>query len=106
MSAIFSNPYSCTLDQGQSSGLATSLHQTTVFRFTSPSHTSEEHDVCATRGSFLWCWALAYAGFKLGENWPSLRDYFHKFDYLIGIVIVAAGVWFIRDRWKNRIRAA
>ena len=57
-------------------------------------------------GSLPWCWALAYAGFKLGENWPSLRDYFHKFDYLIGIVIVAAGVWFIRDRWRNRLRAA
>ena len=57
-------------------------------------------------GSFPWCWALAYAGFKLGENWPSLRDYFHKFDTLIGIVIVAAAVWFIRDRWKNRLRAA
>lgn len=57
-------------------------------------------------GSLPWCWALAYAGLKLGENWPRLRDYFHKFDYLIGIVIVAAGVWFIRDRWKNRIRAA
>ena len=57
-------------------------------------------------GSLPWCWALAYAGFKLGENWPSLRDYFHKFDYLIGIVIVAAGGGFIRDRWRNRLRAA
>ena len=57
-------------------------------------------------GSLPWCWALAYAGYKLGENWPSLRDYFHKFDYLIGIVIVAGAVWFIRDRWRNRLRAA
>lgn len=56
-------------------------------------------------GSLPWCWALAYAGFKLGENWPSLRDYFHKFDYLIGIGIVAGAVWFIRDRWRNRLRA-
>lgn len=57
-------------------------------------------------GSLPWCWALAYAGLKLGENWPSLRGYFHKFDYLIGMVLVVAAVWFIRDRWKNRLRAA
>jgi membrane protein DedA with SNARE-associated domain len=55
-------------------------------------------------GSLPWCWALAYAGLKLGEKWPSLRDYFHRFDTVIGIVIVLGAAWFIRDRWKNRVR--
>ena len=57
-------------------------------------------------GSFPWCWALAFVGLKLGERWPTLRTYFHRFDTLIGIVIVLAAVWFIHSRWKNRVRAA
>jgi membrane protein DedA with SNARE-associated domain len=57
-------------------------------------------------GSLPWCFALAYAGVKLGENWPILRRYFHEFDAVIGVVIVIGAVWFIRDRWRNRVRAA
>ncbi len=56
-------------------------------------------------GSLPWCWALAYAGFRLGEAWPNLRGYFHKFDTVIGILILAAGVWFVHNRWKNRLRS-
>lgn len=47
-------------------------------------------------GSFPWCYGLAYAGQKLGENWTILRVYFHKFDFLIGLLILAAMVWWIR----------
>ena len=57
-------------------------------------------------GSLPWCWALAYAGLKLGERWMVLRGYFHRFDMLIGLVILLGGVWFIRVRWKNRLRTA
>jgi membrane protein DedA with SNARE-associated domain len=57
-------------------------------------------------GSLPWCWALAYAGLKLGEKWPTLRDYFHQFDTAIGIVIVIGAVWFVHNRWKNRLRIA
>ena len=57
-------------------------------------------------GSLPWCWALAYAGLKLGENWPTLRHYFREFDAAIGVIIVLGLVWFIRDRWRNRLRAA
>ena len=35
-------------------------------------------------GSFPWCLGLAFAGYKMGEHWPTLRVYFHRFDYLIG----------------------
>jgi membrane protein DedA with SNARE-associated domain len=56
-------------------------------------------------GSLPWCYALAYAGFKLGGRWTDLRYYFHRFDTLIGIVTVAGAVWFIHNRWKNRLRA-
>ncbi len=57
-------------------------------------------------GSFPWCLALAYAGVKLGERWTVLRQYFHRFDTALGILIVIGAVWFIHNRWKNRLRAA
>src|SRR6185295_11813597 len=49
-------------------------------------------------GSLPWCLALAYAGAKLGENWDGLRPYFHRFDFVLGLIIVAGGIWFIRSR--------
>jgi len=55
-------------------------------------------------GSLPWCLALAYAGLKLGERWTILRQYFHRFDTAIAIVIAIGVVWFVRNRWKNRLR--
>jgi membrane protein DedA with SNARE-associated domain len=57
-------------------------------------------------GSLPWCWVLAYAGLKLGEHWRDLRYYFHRFDTVIGILIVLGVAWFIHNRWKNRLRPA
>jgi len=39
-------------------------------------------------GSWPWCFGLAYLGMKLGENWRSLGQYFHKFDAVIGVVLL------------------
>ncbi len=51
-------------------------------------------------GSLIWCWVLAYAGFKTGEHWESLKVYFHDFH----LVLIAAGiiflVWYIRRHFK------
>lgn len=57
-------------------------------------------------GSLPWCWVLAYIGYKLGPRWPILREYFHRFDAVIGVVIVVGVAWFVYDRWKNRLRSA
>jgi membrane protein DedA with SNARE-associated domain len=57
-------------------------------------------------GSLPWCWVLAYAGLKLGERWTTLRGYFHRFDTVIGVLVVLGAVWFIHNRWKNRLRGA
>ena len=57
-------------------------------------------------GSLPWCLALAYAGMKLGQRWMTLREYFHRFDAVLGVVIVVGALWFIHNRWKNRLRAA
>jgi membrane protein DedA with SNARE-associated domain len=57
-------------------------------------------------GSLPWCWVLAYAGMRLGERWTTLRTYFHRFDALLGALLVLGAVWFVRNRWMNRLRSA
>lgn len=52
-------------------------------------------------GSLPWCYALAYIGQKLGENWNTLGTYFHKFDIAIGILIIGAGIWWVRRHFKK-----
>ncbi|MDQ1284362.1 MAG: Alkaline phosphatase [Patescibacteria group bacterium] len=47
-------------------------------------------------GSLPFCYLLAYIGKKLGDNWNTLGVYFHKFDIIIGVVILAGLVWFIK----------
>jgi membrane protein DedA with SNARE-associated domain len=55
-------------------------------------------------GSWPWCFALAYLGMKLGENWRSLGKYFHQFDAIIGVLLLAAIAWFIWSHWQHRLR--
>ena len=45
-------------------------------------------------GSLPWCLALAYAGKLLGDNWKHIGRYFHGADVVIGVVIVAAVIFF------------
>jgi membrane protein DedA with SNARE-associated domain len=52
-------------------------------------------------GSLPWCLALAYVGQILGEQWdknPTLKSWFHRFDFIIGIVIVLAIAWWV---WRH-----
>ena len=57
-------------------------------------------------GSWPWCFALAWFGRKLGENWRSLGKYFHQFDGVIAAMFAVAIIWFIWSHWQNRIREA
>jgi len=57
-------------------------------------------------GSWPWCLALAYLGMKAGEHWDYLRAYFHKFDFVIAILLVVGATWFVWSRWKHRIKTA
>ena len=55
-------------------------------------------------GSLPWCIGLAYVGQKLGEQWdkdPRLKTLFHRFDFVIGIVIVLAAAWWIWRHFKH-----
>lgn len=52
-------------------------------------------------GSFPWCLGLAYVGQKLGEKWnkdDTLKTWFHRFDFLIGIAAVLLIAWWI---WRH-----
>ncbi|PYS25104.1 MAG: alkaline phosphatase [Acidobacteria bacterium] len=52
-------------------------------------------------GSLPWCLGLAYVGQKLGEKWdkdPRLKTLFHRFDFVIAILIVLAVTWWI---WRH-----
>jgi membrane protein DedA with SNARE-associated domain len=57
-------------------------------------------------GALPWCWALAYVGLTLGERWEELRTQFHRFDLLIGLLIVLATAYFLWSHWPRRNRAA
>jgi membrane protein DedA with SNARE-associated domain len=52
-------------------------------------------------GSLPWCLGLAYVGQKLGEQWDkddTLKTWFHRFDFLIGIALLLAVVWWV---WRH-----
>jgi membrane protein DedA with SNARE-associated domain len=52
-------------------------------------------------GSLPWCLALAWVGMKLGENWRTLGPWFHKFDVVIGAVLLAGAIWYLRRHLKR-----
>jgi membrane protein DedA with SNARE-associated domain len=52
-------------------------------------------------GSLPWCLGLAYVGQKLGEQWDkddTLKTWFHRFDFLIGIAGVLFVSWWV---WRH-----
>jgi membrane protein DedA with SNARE-associated domain len=60
-------------------------------------------------GSWPWCFALAWIGMKLGEKWdkdPRLKQWFHRLDAVIILLLLAGITWFVWSHWKNRVRAA
>ena len=52
-------------------------------------------------GSLPWCLGLAYVGQLLGEQWDkneALKSWFHRFDFVIGILFVLAAAWWV---WRH-----
>jgi len=53
-------------------------------------------------GSLPWSFFLTYAGLIAGENWDSLKIYFHKFDLVIGGIIIVGVIWWVRRHFKSQ----
>jgi membrane protein DedA with SNARE-associated domain len=56
-------------------------------------------------GSWPWCFALAYAGMKLGEAWhtdPRFYAAYHRFHLTVEIALLLGIVWFV---WTHLNRA-
>lgn len=49
-------------------------------------------------GSFIWCWALAWVGLRLGEHWDTLGVYFHRFDAVIVLATLAVALGWL---WRH-----
>src|SRR5437763_6381846 len=52
-------------------------------------------------GSLPWCLGLAYVGQVLREQWDkneTLKSWFHRFDFLIGVVILTGAAWWV---WRH-----
>ena len=56
-------------------------------------------------GSWPWCFALAYVGYKLGQRWntdPRLQAVMRRFDWVVLAVIVLGAAWYV---WRHFRRA-
>jgi len=49
-------------------------------------------------GSLPWCWALAYAGRRLAEQWRRVREALHGVDVAIAALVALGLVWAIWHR--------
>ena len=57
-------------------------------------------------GSWPWCFALAWVGYRLGQAWesdPRLHAIMHRLDLLVVLACVLAVVWYVRQHWRQRI---
>jgi membrane protein DedA with SNARE-associated domain len=60
-------------------------------------------------GSWPWCFALAWIGMQLGEQWnkdPRLKQWFHRVDGVILAVLVAGVGYFMWSHLKDRVKEA
>lgn len=46
-------------------------------------------------GSFPWCLVLAWCGYKLAEQWKTIKHFFHGADVAIGALIAVGVAWWI-----------
>jgi membrane protein DedA with SNARE-associated domain len=52
-------------------------------------------------GSFIWCFALAWIGMKLGQHWAQVGPYFHRFDGAIAVLLVVGAAAVLYNRIKG-----
>ena len=56
-------------------------------------------------GSFIWCTALSFAGYLLGENWEQIRTVMRPFDpVIIALAVILIGFYIYRHIKHSRAR--
>lgn len=53
-------------------------------------------------GALPWCFMLIVVGKKLGENWNSLKPYFHRFDTVIAVLIILGLAYWLWHRLRRK----
>ncbi len=53
-------------------------------------------------GSLPWVAALAYSGFKLGQNWANIKNFMHPFTYVVGVFLIGAVVLLLLNKKKSQ----
>lgn len=56
-------------------------------------------------GSLIWCFALAWLGQQLGNQWntnPAVKAAFHNADIVIVVLVVLGVAWFLWSRLRQR----
>jgi membrane protein DedA with SNARE-associated domain len=53
-------------------------------------------------GSWPFSFALTYAGYALGEHWPTLEVYIQEFDHIIAVILLAGFAACVWRHWKHR----
>ncbi|HZD60837.1 MAG TPA: DedA family protein [Anaerolineae bacterium] len=57
--------------------------------------------IYSTIGIIPWTLLLTYVGVKMGENWDRIRDIFHGFDLVIGVVLVVMIFVYLKTHLKH-----
>lgn len=52
-------------------------------------------------GSLPWSILLVYAGYALGQNWQTLKPWFHRMDFLVAAVMVLVILYYLWGKCKN-----
>jgi membrane protein DedA with SNARE-associated domain len=55
-------------------------------------------------GSFIWAFALAVAGYQLGESWEDLRSWMGPTDIIALIALLAFVAWYVYRHIKREFR--
>jgi len=53
------------------------------------------YSVLTLIGSAVWCFAIAGIGWALGSSWETFHNDFRYADYVVALVVVAAGAWLV-----------
>ena len=52
--------------------------------------------------SMIWCSVILYIGYSIGENEDLIRDYMHKFNMVILVIVVLLLTYYIFQAWKRK----